>query len=199
MTPTTPPSPDPDRTDIAPGVDPASDAARAPGADGTDGIEPERVADGATSSTRPVSAAPVRPAIIGASIVVTVLHSIVTLAGVLSDADIVRNGVAVFSVVCFFVGAVAFGAAFVLAAGRSRYEELWFGGAFFLTGGVVPALARNRLAACLAVQCVVGLAGASLAPFTPVAFTVLVPLAGMGLMSLYGARWGEFSPKQEAD
>lgn len=142
---------------------------------------------------------PLHRGLLRSSIAITALHLVMTVIGVLSDASAVRNTVAVVSVVLFFVGSLAFMAAFVIAAGRSRYEELWFGGAFFLTGGVTPKRARTILMICLAVQCVVGLVGASLAPFTPVAFSVLVPMSAMGLMSFYGSRWGEFSPKAEGE
>ncbi len=207
-----PPPPGPDDAVITPGIDNPAPARSTPspaagnrtsgsnaGSSAVSADPGPEAPTTSTRSTRPRSAAEVRPALIAASLGITAILVAMTVVGLVSDADRVRNAVAVISVVCFFVGAIAFMVAFVLAAGRSRYEDLWFGGAFFLTGGVVPRRARTLLMASLGAQSVVGLLGASLAPFTPVAFVVLVPMAGMGLMSLYGARWGEFSPKPEGD
>ncbi len=132
------------------------------------------------------------------AIVATVLHVIVTVVAVAVDG-VPRTVLAVGAVGAFFVGAGAFAVAFVLAASRSRTEQLWFGGVFFLTGGVVPADVRRTLLGCLAAQVIVGLAGATLAPFTPVAFGVLVPLLGLGLVALEGARRGEFSPRPDSE
>ncbi len=192
-----PPPPGPDDAVVTPGLDnPVPDTSPIVPADRTDEPEPAPTTGASAAGKKPVDVRPLIPAL---SVGITALHLVMTVVGVIVDADPVRNGVAVISVALFFLGAVSFIVAFVLAAGRSRYEDLWFGGAFFLTGGVVPARARTVLMGCLAVQCVVGLLGASLAPFTPVAFVVLVPLAAMGLMSLYGARWGEFSTKADQD
>ncbi len=139
------------------------------------------------------------PSLLRASAGATVVQLITTVFGVASDADIVRNAVALVSVALFFVGVVTFGIAFVIAAGRSREEAVWFGGAFFLSGGVAAPRMRTLLLACLAAQVVIGLVGASLAPFTALAFGVLVPLCGLGFLALYGARWGEFPPRVDRE
>lgn len=133
------------------------------------------------------------------AVALTAVHAVATVLGVASSNSTIRDGVAVVSVVLFFVGAVAFSWAFVVAAGRSRYEDLWFGGAFFGTGGSIPSRDRRLLFMCLGAQCAIGLVGASLAPFTSVAFSVLVPMVGLGLLALYAAREGEFSPRADAD
>ncbi len=137
------------------------------------------------------------PGLLRASVGATLVQLVTTVVGVVSDADRVRSAFAVVSVVLFFVGVVAFVIAFVIAAGRSRDEEVWFGGAFFLTGGVAAPRMRLLLLGSLAAQVVIGLVGASLAPFTALAFGVLVPLSGLGFLALYGARWGEFSPRTD--
>lgn len=139
------------------------------------------------------------PRILNLAIAITIIHAVVTGLGAASSNSTIRNAVAVVSVVLFFLGAIAFSWAFVVAAGRSRFENLWFGGAFFGSGGVIPPSDRRILLACLVAQCVVGVVGAGLAPFTSVAFSVLVPMAGLGLLALYGAREGEFSPRAEDD
>jgi hypothetical protein len=45
------------------------------------------------------------------------------------------------------------------------------------------------------VQVVVAVAVASVRPFTALAFSVLVPMLGLGLMALWAARHGRFPPK----
>jgi hypothetical protein len=125
------------------------------------------------------------------AVLVTALHLISSGLGLLDAATALTISVSI-NVVLFLVGAVVFTVAFVLAAGRSRDEELWFGGVFFLTGEVVAASHRRLLFICLGVQVVVGLTVAALRPFTAAAFAVLVPLLGLGLIALYGARYGRF-------
>lgn len=131
------------------------------------------------------------------TVMVTVIHAVTTVIALAIEDPTVRGIVAAISVGFFFLGAAVFMVAFVLAAARSRGEALWFGGVFFLTGGVVDPSVRRLFWGSLAVQVVVGLAGAGLAPFTTLAFGVLVPLCGLGFMALHGARWGEFTPRTE--
>jgi hypothetical protein len=45
------------------------------------------------------------------------------------------------------------------------------------------------------VQVVVVVAAASIRPFTEVAFGILAPMYGLGLMALWGARHGAFPPR----
>jgi hypothetical protein len=46
-----------------------------------------------------------------------------------------------------------------------------------------------------AVQLVVSLVVASIRPFTAVAFAILVPMFGIGMMGLWSARHGSFPPR----
>jgi hypothetical protein len=71
------------------------------------------------------------------------------------------------------------------------------GGVFFPGSDVVPAPAVRVLRLCLLAQVVVAVAAAAVRPFTPAAFAVLVPMLGIGLMALYGARYGRFPAKDE--
>lgn len=105
---------------------------------------------------------------------------------------------AVVDVVLFVAGIVAFVAAYVRAVGRSRTEELSIAGLFFLAGGSAPRQVRFRFMAALAVQVVVALVTASIRPYTSVAFGVLVPMFGLGLAGLWGARHGTFPPRRPA-
>ncbi len=98
-----------------------------------------------------------------------------------------------FSLVLFAAGSVAFVAAFVVAAGRSRDEGVTIAGVVWLTGAAPPAVARVlRLA--LVAQCVVALVTAGIRPFSAVAFGILAPMAGLGCIAWYGARHGTFTP-----
>jgi hypothetical protein len=100
--------------------------------------------------------------------------------------------------VLFAAGCGAFGWAYAVAIGRSRYEVLTMGGVFFLGDRVAPADVTRLLRGTLAVQVVVAVAAAAVRPFTALAFSVLVPILGLGLMALWGARHGEF-PAKAAD
>jgi len=101
--------------------------------------------------------------------------------------------------VLFAIGSGAFLWAYAVAVGRSRYEVVTTGGVFFPGGTVIPAPAVRVLRLALAVQVVVGIGVAAARPFTAAAFAVLVPMYGLGLMALYGARLGRFAPKPGED
>lgn len=92
----------------------------------------------------------------------------------------------------FALGCGAFLWAYAVAIGRSRYEVLSMGGVFFLSEQVAPAPVRRTLRACLAAQVLVAVLVASVRPFTGLAFAVLVPVLGLGLMALWGGRHGRF-------
>jgi len=97
----------------------------------------------------------------------------------------------------FAIGMVAFMVAYVGAIGRSRYEVLSVVGVYFMSGGVAPTDVRRSLFAALGVQTVVAVATASVRPYTPLAFGVLVPLFGLAMCGLWSARCGEFPGKGE--
>jgi hypothetical protein len=100
--------------------------------------------------------------------------------------------------VLFAVGCGAFLWAYAVAIGRSRYEAVTMAGVFFLAGGSAPASVARGLRLALAVQVVVGVAVAAARPFTALAFAVLVPMLGLGLMALWGARHGVFPARDDA-
>ena len=102
-----------------------------------------------------------------------------------------RTVAAVVDGVLFFVGIVAFLAAYVRAIARSRTHELGVGGIFFLSGSA-PRRVRSVLLGALAVQVAVALVTASLRPFTPLAFGMLVPMFGMGVAGVWGAFHGTY-------
>jgi hypothetical protein len=99
----------------------------------------------------------------------------------------------------FVLGCVAFLWAYTVAIGRSRYDEVSVGGAFFLAGDVAPPAVARELRVVLAIQVVVAVAAAAVRPFTAVAFAVLAPMAGLGLMAWWGARHGRFPARRPPD
>lgn len=99
--------------------------------------------------------------------------------------------------VLFVAGSAAFLWAYAVAVSRSRFEVVTIGGAFLPGKDVIPAQAVRVLRLALAVQVVVAVAVAAARPFTAAAFAVLVPMLGLGLMALYGARFGRFAAKPD--
>jgi len=98
--------------------------------------------------------------------------------------------------VLFAAGCAAFLWAYAVAIGRSRYETVTMGGLFFLSESVAPPPVTRLLRGALGVQVVVAVAAASVRPFTALAFSVLVPMLGLGLMALWAARHGRFPAKE---
>lgn len=111
-------------------------------------------------------------------------------------SDDIRNAVAVGCTVVFAIGAVLFTWAFFIAAGRSRSEELTVAGAFFLAGSVEAPVRRWAFGALLA-QTVVGIAGASADPYTTMAFGILVPMYGLGVIAFLGSAHGAFRLRKQ--
>ena len=104
---------------------------------------------------------------------------------------------ATVSGILFVVGTVALLWGYANGVVRSREERITLGGLFFLSG-TAPRIVRFRLRLALAVQVVAAVAAASIRPYTSVAFAVLAPMYGLGLMAAWAARFGTFSAKDEA-
>ena len=104
---------------------------------------------------------------------------------------------AVVGIVAFAGGCVAFVWSYAVAVGRSRTEELSVIGIYFLADGAAPKPIRRTLLLLFVAQCVIVVVAASIRPFTAVAFGVLAPMLGLGLMGLWGARFGEFPVKED--
>jgi LPXTG-motif cell wall-anchored protein len=79
--------------------------------------------------------------------------------------------------------------ALVVAAGRSRTDAVDIGGLFF-------SQPPRALKLAFAAQIVIGLVAAIARPNTGSAFGVLAPVFGLGLMGLWGARYGRFKPRE---
>jgi len=129
----------------------------------------------------------VRPAVLG-----TVAFAVVSVFG-MTGGDGVAPFVIVFDVVLLALGILAFVRTLLVAAERSRTEELSVAGIWFLTGAPTPI--RLWLLGALALQVVIGFAAGAVDP-EPGAFGVLVPVFGLGLCGLWAVRSGSFPPRR---
>jgi hypothetical protein len=116
----------------------------------------------------------------------------VTAALAVAFPDTLAVPYAAVGIVAFLAGCAAFVWGYAVAVGRSRSEVLSVIGIFFLAGGAAPAGVRRHLLGVLLAQSVIVVAAASIRPFTAVAFGVLAPMLGLGLLGLWGARFGTF-------
>ena len=132
--------------------------------------------------------------LIQCSIVGTAVFTVVSVVEVIVLTWTRPVAVAV-DLVLFLIGCILFLGAYALAIGRSRTEEIGVASLYFLTNRVAPNSVRVRLWAALAVQCVVAVTAASVRPFTAAAFSVLVPMFGLGVNGLWTARYGTFGPR----
>ncbi|HSL60045.1 MAG TPA: hypothetical protein VK866_19520 [Acidimicrobiales bacterium] len=123
----------------------------------------------------------------------TVVFTVAALAAVVS-LDTFAPVVIAVSLVLFALGCVAFAWAFAVAVNRSRTDAIGIGGLFFLAGSAPASVARSMMAS-VAVQSVVAVAAAAARPFSSLAFGILVPVWGLGLAGLWGARHGVFAPR----
>ena len=128
------------------------------------------------------------------------LTGIVAVAAVAAVAlpDEVGPIYAGISIAAFLVGTAAFLWAYGIAVNRSRHDLIGIGGLYFLGGDVAPKRARSWLRGIWAAQIVVAITAASIRPFTSLAFGILAPMLGLGLMGLWGARHGAFPPRAAA-
>jgi hypothetical protein len=98
-----------------------------------------------------------------------------------------RLPAAVVALAMFLGGAVLMAAALVIAARRSREVTIDIGALFFTQ-------APRALRFAFFVQIAVGFATAFITPTA--AFGTLAPIAGLGLMGLWGARHGTFPARE---
>jgi len=102
---------------------------------------------------------------------------------------------AVLSGVLFAFGCVVFLWAYAVAVARSRTDAIGIGGLYFLVG-TAPREPAFRLRLSFAVEVIAAIVSSSIRPFTPMAFGFLVPVYGLGMMGLWGARHGTFEPRR---
>lgn len=122
---------------------------------------------------------------------------VATAAGVAAP-DSFGGLTAVVSGLLFLVGVVAFLWGYANGVVRSRAEKITLGGLFFLSH-TAPKVVRFRLRGVLVVQIVAATVAGVARPYTSVAFAVLAPMFGLGLLALWGARFGTFFPRDDGD
>lgn len=101
------------------------------------------------------------------------------------------------AVALFVAGTIVFFMAYGRAVSRSRTERIGVLALFFLEGGVAPKEVRRLLLGSLAVEVAVAVATAAARPNTSLAFGILVPVYGLALAGLWGARHGAFPPRPD--
>jgi len=116
----------------------------------------------------------------------------VAAAALPATFGVVHTGV---SLLLFTVGTGALLWAYALGVSRSRSDLIGIAGLFFLAGETAPAATRRHLRVAVVVQVVVVVAAAAIRPFSEVAFGILAPMFGLGLMGVWGGRHGEFPPR----
>jgi hypothetical protein len=129
----------------------------------------------------------VRPAVWGTAVFVIVS------ALAVADGPL-RPFVALFDLVLFVLGCLVFVRTLLMAAERSRTEELSVAGIWFLNKSAPPDIQRWLLGS-LAVETVAAFVTAGMRPYTSLAFGVLVPMFGLGLCGLWAVRSGSFPPR----
>jgi len=102
---------------------------------------------------------------------------------------------AALSVLLFAVGTGAMLWAYALGVSRSRTDLISIPGLFFLAGDVAPRATRRALRIATVVEVVAVVAAASIRPYSEVAFGILAPMFGLGLMGMWGGRYGDFPPR----
>jgi hypothetical protein len=155
---------------------------------------------------RPAPAATGAPgrAIIWLSWLGTAIYVVVAAIATASPGSAQLALIAVCVGLCL-AGAAAFLVAYAIAVGRSRYDAIGMGGLFFLAG-TAPKGVRYHLLGSFGVELATALLSASIGLATypagvdnALAFGILVPLYGLGLAGLWGARHGVFAPRADAE
>jgi hypothetical protein len=123
----------------------------------------------------------------------TAAYAALALAGTLFP-DWFALPTAALSGVLFVAGCVVFLWAYAVAVARSRTDAIGIGGLYFLADSA-PKEPAFRLRLSFAVEVVAAIVSSSIRPFTPMAFGFLVPVYGLGMMGLWGARYGTFEPR----
>jgi hypothetical protein len=132
--------------------------------------------------------------IVRASLWGTALFTVVAVLAAATNTRPVIVVSVVVDLVLFAAGIIAFVLTLLRAADRSRRELVTLPGIWWLSGSA-PADVRKMLLLALGAEVAVSITVASLRPFTGLAFSVLVPIYGLGLAGLWGARMGTFPPR----
>jgi hypothetical protein len=127
----------------------------------------------------------------------TLVFVITACLGTVTDGPL-RSVAVLVALVLFAIGCVVFLMAYAEALQRSRYDEIGIGGLYFLAG-TAPVAIRRSFRLALLLQVVVAVVTASIRLYSSLAFGLLVPMLGLGLMGLWGARYGTFGPRVDPD
>lgn len=127
------------------------------------------------------------------------LFAVTALAAVASPEGPFKGPALVVAVGLFLAGCVAFFAGYARAVQRSRRDAIGVGDLFFLGRGVAPRAVRRSLVGALLFQVAVALGTAIARPYTSLAAGILVPVYGLGLCGLWGARHGTFPLRRNPD
>jgi hypothetical protein len=101
---------------------------------------------------------------------------------------------AIVSLVLFAIGCLVFLWAYLVAVQRSRADLIGIGGLYFLQG-TAPRIVQLHLLGSLVVEVLVAVVTASIRLYSSLAFGFLVPVYGLGMCGLWGARYGTFAPR----
>lgn len=130
----------------------------------------------------------------------TALYSAVALISLVA-VKAMQLPLIVVTLLLFVAGLLAFMAAYGIAVSRSREVDIGMGGLFFLAGTAPPRV-RRHLMGSFAVEVIVAVITGSLGVVlvaedasNPLAFGFLVPLYGLGIAGLWGARYGAFASR----
>ena len=126
----------------------------------------------------------------------TLLFAITAFGAVISDAVPVVATAVTVSLGLFAVGLVAFGFGFLRAAVRSRTEIIDLPGMFALSGSA-PKHVQRSLMGAIGAQTTIAFVTAFLQPLRELAFGMFVPVFGLGLVTLWAAKHGEFAPRED--
>jgi hypothetical protein len=135
-----------------------------------------------------------RIGILDADMLATLVFLVVQVVAIFTT-DSARLVSAIYSCALFAVGIVAFLWAYALGVSRSRHEVVTLPALFFLADSAPRSIA-SRFRLVLAVQVLVAVVAASVRPFTNLAYGILVPMFGLGMMALWGGRCGRFPPRK---
>lgn len=102
---------------------------------------------------------------------------------------------AVVAGVLFVVGSGAMLWAYARGIARSRAELITISGLFFLAGEVAPRPIRRSFWFIVTIEVVAVFAAGFARPYGEVAFGILAPMYGLGLMSVWSAQHGSFPPR----
>ena len=132
--------------------------------------------------------------IVVASWIGTALLTVTAAAGAIAPHPLAVPALVV-ALLMFFGGMGAFAWAYIVAVGRSRESEISLGGLFGLAGSA-PGSVRVKLFGSLAAEVVVAVATAASRPDSTLSFGILAVMWGLGLIGLWGAKYGAFPPRQ---